>query len=406
MTRHMTRRKATRRGRRLTFTARSIGSIPPEAQPVDWFDTKTPGLALRVSPGGARTWYCFYKKGAISRRVKLGSWPALDLSKARQLARQMRVRVETEGADPAYERGAARHLFTVGDLARIYIEQYAKPHKRSWRDDEWKLETYVLPAWKSRPVGEITRADVHALLDRIAADGKPVQANRVQALISKVWNVAIDREHVTVNPCYRMAKVAREQPRETVLSDDDLRALWADLDAQPGDAADAIRIRLLTGQRGGEVHQMTWADVDLGAQVWTIPTAAAKNRRAHRVPLTSAVLEVLRERLAARANGEPRVFPGLTHQRDDLRDLGQIHGGAYRWHDLRRSVATRLAALGVPEGTISRVLGHVQRGVTARVYIQHQFDDEKRRALQRWTNALLAVVGQTSTADVVPFAAR
>ena len=180
-----------RRGRRRPFVARSIGRIVPEAQPVDWFDATTPGLALRVSPGGARTWYAFYRKGRTTRRVKLGSWPALALARARILARQTRVRAETDGADPAHERRAARDVFTVGDLAKLYIEQHAKAHKTTWKDDQWRLDRYVLPAWKSRPVGEITRADVHALLDQITGDGKPIQANRVQALVSKLWNVAI-----------------------------------------------------------------------------------------------------------------------------------------------------------------------------------------------------------------------
>ena len=226
----MTRRK---KGRRIAFTARSIGGIKPESQPVDWFDASTAGLSLRVSPGGARSWYVFYKRGRTSRRVKLGAWPAVGLSKARELARQTRVKVETEGADPAHERHAARSVFTIGDLASLYIEAHAKPHKKTWLDDQQRLNRYVLPAWRSRAVTDITRADVHTLLDKIAADGKPVQANRVQALLSKLFNVAIDRGHATANPCYRMDKVAPEKARRTVLTDTDLRALWAALDEQP-----------------------------------------------------------------------------------------------------------------------------------------------------------------------------
>ena len=394
-----------RTNRRVTFTARSIGHIAPETQPVDWFDASTPGLALRVTPGGARTWYAFYRKGRTSRRVKLGTWPALELSQARTLARQTRVRVETEGADPAHERHAARAVFTVGDLARLYIETHAKTHKRTWREDQWKLNKYVLPAWTSRPVAEITRTDVHALLDAIVGGGTPIAANRVKALISKMWNVAVDRGHADMNPCYRMAKPAPERARSTVLSDDDLRALWTALDAAPGAAADAIRLRLLTGQRGGDVHRMRWADADLQTGVWTIPAELAKNGRAHPVPLSTPARAILERRRAGCASGESRVFPGLSHQREDLRALGRDlqQGRAYRWHDLRRTVATRLAALGVPEGTISRVLGHAQRGVTATVYNQHQYDAEKRRALDRWVRALRDLVAPPERgAAVVP----
>jgi len=385
-----------RRGRRRRFTARSVAALAPEVAPVDWFDEATPGLALRVSPGGAKSWYAFYRKGRTSRRVKLGTWPAVELADARKLARRTRVRVETEGADPAHERRESRDVFTVADLARLYLELHAKVHKRTWRDDYWRIERYIMPAWKSRPVKEITRSDVHALLDRITSDGKPIQANRVQSLVSKLWNFAIDRGHCDVNPCHRMAKSAAEPARATVLDDAALRALWLALATHPSDAAAAIRLRLLTGQRGGEVHRMCWSDVDLKAHVWTIPAAMAKNGRAHRVPLTQPAEDILEARLAARPRNQARVFDGLYHQRDDLRELAAIHHGVYRWHDLRRTVATRLAALGCSEETIGRVLNHARRGTTATVYNQYAYDTEKRQALEKWARELSDIVGVVS----------
>ena len=89
-----------------------------------------------------------------------------------------------------------------------------------------------MPAWATRAVKDIARGDVHALLDKIVADEKPIQANRVQSLISKLWNFAVDREHAETNPCYRMRKHAAERTRETVLDDEALRALWQALDAR------------------------------------------------------------------------------------------------------------------------------------------------------------------------------
>src|SRR4030095_1534583 len=160
--------------------------------------------------------------------------------------------------------------------------------------------------------------------------------------------------------CHRMMKRAPEHARDTVLDDGALRALWAALEADPGDASQAIRVRLLTGQRGGEVHGMCWADLDLPHRVWTIPATQAKNGQAHRVPLTDPVVRLLTARLAAETADRVAVFPGLYHQRKDLRALAAIHDGAYRWHDLRRTVATRMAALGIHEETIGRVLNHAK----------------------------------------------
>ena len=146
--------------------------------------------------------------------------------------------------------------------------------------------------------------------------------------------------------------------------------------------------------------------MDMRAGLWEIPPEDAKSGRPHRVPLSKPALAVLQRRLDTRPPGEPRVFPHFYHQRKDLRAMASIHNGAYRWHDLRRVVASRLAALGTPEGTISRVLGHAQRGVTATVYNQHQYDDEKRRALDKWVRSLLAIVKKKSGADVVSFPGR
>lgn len=380
------RAQLARQPRRLKFTARSIGHLAGGSSAVDWFDEETPGLALRVTPGGARTWYLFYKKGRTTRRVKLGGWPGLELAKARRLARRERVRIETEGADPAHERRESRDVFTVCALAELFVELHSRAHKRTWRDDQWRLDAYVIPAWRTRPVGEIGRQDVHELLDKIAAAGKPIQANRVQSLISKMWNFAIDRELAEHNPCHRMAKRGGEHARERVLTDDELRALCAALDARAGEpAADALKLRLLTGQRGGEVHKMMWADVDVDAAVWTIPGELAKNGRAHRVPLSEPALTLLKAR---DRSDDGRVFPGLYHQRQDLLELLALRRGSYTWHDLRRTVSTRLAELGFAEETIGRVLNHAKRGVTATVYNQHAYDTEKRKALDAWAEEL------------------
>jgi integrase len=389
---HILPPRAPRRNRTIHLVARTLDALKPEAAAVDWFDAETPGLAIHVTPAGAKTWYLFYTHARVSRRVKLGRYPALGLAKARTEARRARLRIETEGADPAHERREARDAFTIADLGALYIETHAKVKKRTWRDDQWRLDKYVLPAWGTRLVTDITRGDVHALLDRLVADGKPIQANRLQALISKLFNFAIDREHAETNPCHRMAKRGAERARDRVLDDDELRACWRTLDAQPGDAADALKLRLLTGARGGEVHEMRWTDVDLTAATWTQPAASTKNGRASRVPLAATALAILTARRAAASTKETRVFPGLYHQREDLRAFAEIHDGAYRWHDLRRTVASRLAALGVPEHVISRILNHAKRGITATVYNQYEYDAEKRAALESWDRELRRLV--------------
>jgi integrase len=263
---------------------------------------------------------------------------------------------------------------------------------QTWQDDQWRFDRYLRPAWGSRLVDSITRRDVHALLDKIVAEGKPTQANRMKALISKLFSFAVDRELVETNPCYRMRPPAAERPRTRVCTDAELQTLWRALEAEPGPAADAVRLRLLTGQRGAEVHAMRWADIDRAAKVWMVPAEDAKNAQAHAVPLSLPAAAILTARWEADGDPTRHVFPGLYHQRKDLRALAAIHNGAYRWHDLRRVVASRLAGLGIAEEVIGRVLNHKKRGITATVYNVHRYDDEKRRALDLWARELARIV--------------
>ena len=313
------------RSRRLLFTDRGVKGLRPEAQAVDWVDTSTRGLSLRVSTGGAKTWYLLYRHAGKARRKNLGQYPDVMLADARILADEDRLRVKRDYADPAAERqeerAAVEPTFTVADLCALYMTIHAKVHKRTWKDDQWRIDRYVLPEWKGRAVTDITRKDAHALLDKIIADGKPIQANRVQALISKLWNLALDREHAAFNVCHKMPKRGAEVARETVLSDDDLRACWMALTESPSPAADAIRLRLLTGQRGGEIHAMGWAEVDLDRALWTIPAARAKNKRAHTVPLSLEARAILQTQ-TGRTSGEgaARVSGALPSAQGSARE--------------------------------------------------------------------------------------
>ena len=255
-----------------------------------------------------------------------------------------------------------------------------------------KIDKYLRPPWGSLPLRAVTRVQVHELLDTLVAVGMTVGVNRVQALISRLFTVAVDRSLLESHPAARMEKRFKEKPSERVLTDDELRALWAGLDAHPGRAADALRLRLLTGQRGEEVVGMLWSEVDLAARVWQLSPDRTKNGRAHAVPLSASAMTLIRRAKAAREGDAIRVFPYLTLRSDDHRALAAIHGGTYEWKDLRRTVATRLAGLGFDETCIGRVLNHARVTVTGRHYNQHAYLDEKRAALDDWARALAGIV--------------
>ena len=357
-----------------------------------------------MTPNGAKTWAFVYRAGGKPQWLTLGTYPALTLVDARALALDKRHAVDVEKRDPAAEQRAEREaaklppslivrpaVFTFEDLAKLY-ETFAKGRKKTWRDDVAKTKKYLIPAWGTLPLRDITRAHVHERLDTLVAKGMTTGVNRVQAVISRLFTVALDRSLVDAHPAARMIKRFHEQPSDRVLTDAELRALWAGLDARPGLAADALRLRLLLGQRGEEIAGMKWAEVDFKAKTWDLPGVRTKNRRPHSVPLPPTTLAILKRLRKEVPENEPRVFPGLTSWTDDHRALSQIHGGAYTWKDLRRTVSTRLAARGFSEEIVGRALNHARYTVTARHYIKHAYVAELRHALDTWDRELADII--------------
>jgi len=362
-----------------------------------YFDTKTTGLVLRV---GARTktWFFVYRNGGAPEWMKLGQYPAVGLATARDEALSLRHQIDIDGIDPAVERrqvpvepAPAPKAFTFADFVPVFVG-FQKGRKKTWRDDEAMIARHVQEPWGGLPLREITRTHVHELLDTVAGQGLTIGVNRLQALISRIFTVALDRNLIDAHPAARMIKRFDETPGTRVLDDAELRALWAGLDAHPGAASDAVRLRLLLGQRGEETAGLRWAEVDLTAATWALPPARTKNARPHVVPLPKTALALVKRRRAVVPDDEPRVFPGLTLQGDEHKAVAPLTGGAYEWKDLRRTVATRLADLGFSETVIGRVLNHAKYGVTGKHYNQHRYLDEIRDALTAWDVELQRVL--------------
>jgi len=119
--------------------------------------------------------------------------------------------------------------------------------------------------------------------------------NRPRAVFRKMFNVAIERDWIDVNSCHIVKRVVRDRPRDPVLSEDEIRAAWSALDAEHPVMASLIRLRLLTAQRGDELHGARWDEVDLVSGWWTIPAARSNNGLSHRVPLSPQALQIFEE---------------------------------------------------------------------------------------------------------------
>ena len=383
------------------LTARFVDGVKPSARRVEYFDSNAKGLALRVSPSGAKTWVMLYRAQRRLRRWTIGTYPALSLADARVRARTGLREVEF-GRDPALVKRAAREADTIAELAARYVEEHAKPKKRSWKNDRRLLGKHILPIWRHRAAREIRRQDVREVIQAVAHGGAPITANRLRALLHKLFAFAIEQELVETNPVTHVARPGVERRRDRVLSNDELRVLWQRLDVESSVIAAAFRLRLLTAQRGGEVRDMRWVDLDLESGWWTIPASSSKNGLAHRVPLTAQTLSILKDVGNAAAPDAMYVLAGARGKRQLAAATARLGLADFRGHDLRRTAASRMASAGVPRLVIAKILNHADTGVTA-VYDRHSYDEEKRTALDAWDRRVEAIVSGSAVAKVLSF---
>jgi integrase len=303
------------------------------------------------------------------------------------------------GIDPAAAKKAERLADSFAKLAEHYLERYAMPRKKSWREDARIIANKLNPSFGNMRAQDVTRADVRMLCEKVA-EHAPIEANRTLATCRKLYNWAISQDLVETNPCFQIQAPGQERRRDRVLSDDEICTVWKDLENEEPRMTAIMRLRLITAQRGGEVAAMERDELDLAGGWWTIPAEKAKNGLAHRVPLTAPAVKILEQAIAT---GESSyVFPAplskrkaptskfdLTKVTERIRRRTGIKDLAA--HDLRRTAASRMTGMGIPRLTVSKILNHVEPGVTA-VYDRHSYDREKREALEQWALRLRIIV--------------
>lgn len=386
---------------------------PPKGTRVELWDTL--GLGIRI--GRKWTWFLKYTFEGRRLRMTLGTYPDMTLKGAQEKASAARKKVE-DGIDPVAEKKEAKHARkaapTVEDIVEEFWEKELSEQK-SGKDRKRLLTHDVVSAWGKRKVADIKRRDIVVLLDGIE-ERSPVIRNRVHGALSRLFNFAAERGIIEDSPCTRIKK-PKEAARARVLTDDEIKLLWAALDPE-NKAVDiyvvtklALKMILLTGQRPGEVIGMTWDELTEG--FWTIPAGRMKGAETHRVPLASMALEVI-DRARAFSSDCPYVF------RSSYKDSSPVTRAAlsravirhkkeigipepFTPHDLRRTLRTRLAELGVEDVVAERVIGHKLQGVLG-VYNRHSYDIEKRQALEKWESKLRLIVGldKPEPAKVIP----
>jgi integrase len=357
------------------------------------WDAALPGFGLRLYPSGVRKYVVQYRtQDNRQRRSALAQHGVLTVEQARELARDILAKVR-KGADPAAEKKATRDAPTVRDLARDYIDRHAIPNKRpsSVADDEAMLKRVILPKLSPVKVAAVGRQDIEKLHNSLRST--PYMANRLLALLSKMFNLAIAWGWRASNPAKGIPRF-HEDRRQKWLSDQELAILWALLERHPNRrSARAVMLLTLTGARRNEVLGATWDQFDLNRAVWTKPSHHTKTKRTEHVPLSNAALALLSAMLSEADPQNPYLFPGdapdkpLSDIKKFWRSLCRSAGlEKLRLHDLRHSYASNLVSQGVSLHIVGKLLGHTQPQTTARY--AHLDDAALRQATEGFSKSV------------------
>jgi len=333
------------------------------------YDNQIRGFGVRITAAGAVAFLVNYRIHGRERRYTIGRYPEVSAQMAREEALRLREAVR-QGHDPLAEREGLRGVPTMIDLAEEYLRRHAELYKRplSVREDKRFLNTIILPRLGRLQVSALTRLDVENLHREFSSTA--VQANRVLALLSKMFTLAIKWGWARDNPARGVTRY-QEQPRERWLEQEELTRLAEALDKQPDEnQADALRLIELTGARKGEVLSATWDQFDLEQGSWRKPAHFVKQNRVHHVPLNAPALDLLR-RMRKSATGD-YLFPGKKgeHLKDMKKLWRKVTKAAglegVHVHDLRHTFASHLVSGGVPLASVGALLGHTQPRTTQR----------------------------------------
>jgi integrase len=375
---------------------------------------KARGLVLHVLPSGTATWYVHYDvevgKERARRKLKIGRLDDVSLAQAVGEAERLRPLIR-QGADPVSQKIDTRNAMTFAELAGQRIAKGEPLRPGTQRDYGHLLTRDILPVIGNKRAKAITRDDIIAVLDRISARGANRRADTARAVISSIFGYALDRGLVAANPASGLRNRHDYQPRDVVASEDDIRRLWAALEngeaAMSVPIATIVKLALLTGLRRTEIAAARSSELDLTSTspVLTIPRGRAKNRNAHRVPLSTQAAALFRQAMEV-ARDSAFVFPG-KHTTSPIasrsvskameRTRAKLAIKDITMHDLRRTAGTYMSRLGVPKDVRERILNHggSRKGnITDGVYNHYEYDAEKRAALELWAAAIDGIVGR------------
>lgn len=409
-----------------SITLRTIEAAKPSASgDVYTWDTGLRGFGLRVTPRGVKSYVLQYRvEGGPARRTTIGLHGSPWTTKAARREAERLLMLVRQGIDPVEEAREKKRRDRALNFA-AYCDQFVELYLQSHWVDSWPeamriVETVFKPRWGKKPLTALKRADMVKLMDDYA--DRPGMRKHIHSILRKLLNWAVDRQDIEVSPLTGMKAPKAVASRRRVLGHEEIVCLWQACEHVGWLWGPFVRLLILTMQRRQEVAEMDWSEIDLEARTWTLPAERAKNDEAHVVPLSPLALDQLRAMgpkrvgLVFTATGKIPVsgFSRAKRMLDEhmLRimterlgrssaELSPIVIPEWRFHDIRRTGATNLQALGIPIEVTEAVLNHISgtRAGVAGIYNRYKYGPEKQKALEAWDQRLTVLLSTAELRD-------
>ena len=406
----------------LLLTHRTIETLRPAEAPYRVTDTRCKGLAVRVAPSGVKTWDLAYRIRGTGkmRRLSLGRTSDVGLEQARERANEL-TSAARGGRDLIGEEGEARDAaasrITVASLIDLYLRRRVLGRLRTAKTIESRLRRTLTPILQQY-AADISRRDIRQLLNAMVDVGKGREAEKRRQVCTAMFRWALSQDIVAADPTAGLEAYDRGTPRDRVLTVEEIETLWKwlDTDALSLEAADILKLELLTGARCGEISGLRAEEIDRNKWVWTLPAQRSKNGRQRVTPIVGAAREMLERRLSGVENGplfmlEKGVVVTSAHIGHYLLTRRTtLPIAVFTSHDLRRTFATMLAEMGISLDLVAAIVGHELGGKETRTLVRHYVHtdmlERKAQALKAWDDRLRGIVTGQEAAKVVPLSRR
>ncbi|EAR7756532.1 tyrosine-type recombinase/integrase [Salmonella enterica] len=360
------------------------------------------GLVVLVKPSGAKLWRFRYSFAGKKQKLSLGSYPDIPLAQARIRAADARAKL-AQGISPVNERKEQQQASKVvnsfegvclewqATRAAVWSENYAAEIKRLF-------ERTVFPILGKRPIADIEPLELLNLLKGIEARGANEMATKVRRRCGEVYSYAIVTGRARYNPARDLATAMQRFQRGHYrsLEESDLPGFLQALDQTSGNIMvnAAVRLLMLTGLRPGELRGGSWDEVDFDKAIWEIPAERMKARRAHLVPLSTQVIELLRS-VQAISGSYPLMFPGRNDVNKPMSNMAMNqlikrcgYGEKLTGHGFRHMMSTILHEKGFNSAWIELQLAHADKNTIRGTYNRAQYLDGRREMMQWYSDRI------------------